>query len=165
MNKNLICEALYALPGEVVVKRRKSIVIAGCTVLVGVALIVLNNMIGPISNNLQSAIVFVGGTLIVIGLLVSLTRLCGADGIPFHHGTKKFLTYEELYFDRSMWRDVVQCVDNGEVDKLLAMPHSRVPAVAVAMYRTPDTSFAAMQAFEYVELEYRPLSNLKIVSR
>jgi len=42
------------------------------------------------------------------------------------------------------------------------MPHARVPAVSVAMYRTPDNRFAAMQAFEYADLEYRPLTRLQI---
>ena len=30
------------------------------------------------------------------------------------------------------------------------------------MYRTPDNRFAAMQAFEYADLEYRPLTRLQI---
>ena len=50
----------------------------------------------------------------------------------------------------------------GNVERLLAMPHARVPAVSVAMYRTPDNRFAAMQAFEYADLEYRPLTRLQI---
>ena len=53
----------------------------------------------------------------------------------------------------------------GNVERLLAMPHARVPAVSVAMYRTPDNRFAAMQAFEYADLEYKPLTELKIADK
>ncbi|MEI3583931.1 MAG: hypothetical protein V8Q29_05170 [Alistipes shahii] len=42
---------------------------------------------------------------------------------------------------------MVALVAEGNVERLLAMPHARVPAVSVAMYRTPDNRFAAMQAF------------------
>ena len=57
---------------------------------------------------------------------------------------------------------VEDIVAEGNVERLLAMPHARVPAVSVAMYRTPDNRFAAMQAFEYADLEYRPLTRLQI---
>ena len=46
---------------------------------------------------------------------------------------------------------------------MLFRSRSEVPALAVALYRTPDNRFAAMQAFEYAELEYRPLTELRIV--
>ncbi|WP_368201614.1 hypothetical protein [Alistipes shahii] len=88
MDKIKICEAMYALPGEVVVRRRKSLVLPAALLAAGVA--------------------------------------------------------------------------EGNVERLLAMPHARVPAVSVAMYRTPDNRFAAMQAFEYADLEYRPLTRLQI---
>lgn len=57
---------------------------------------------------------------------------------------------------------MVALVAEGNVERLLAMPHARVPAVSVAMCRTPDNRFAAMQAFEYADLEYRPLTRLQI---
>ena len=60
---------------------------------------------------------------------------------------------------------MVALVAEGNVERLLAMPHARVPAVSVAMYRTPDNRFAAMQAFEYADLEYKPLTELKIADK
>lgn len=59
--------------------------------------------------------------------------------------------------------EVEACIASGDVVRLLALPRSEVPALAVALYRTPDNRFAAMQAFEYAELEYRPLTGLRIV--
>jgi hypothetical protein len=31
------------------------------------------------------------------------------------------------------------------------------------MYRSPDDRFVAMQAFEYADLEYKPLTQVRIV--
>lgn len=155
---------MYALPEGTIVKRRKPLLIPVLVLLAGTALIAANNVWGTqLTNNLRSSLVFVGGALAVTGLLIVLTRLLGSDGKPYHSGQKRFLEYEELYFDRGHGEDVVRYVNGGDVRKVLALQRSRVPAIAVALYRTPDNRFAALQAFEYADLEYRPLSALKIV--
>ena len=41
MDKIKICEAMYALPGEVVVRRRKSLVLPAALLAAGVAILVL----------------------------------------------------------------------------------------------------------------------------
>ena len=46
MDKNKICEALYALSGNVVVKRRKFQLLPAVLFVAGAALIVVNNMYG-----------------------------------------------------------------------------------------------------------------------
>lgn len=164
MNKNEICEAMYALPEGMIVKRRKSLLVPVLVLLAGAVLIVVNKVWGgELTNNLRSSLVFVGGALAVSGLLILLARMFGSDGIPYHRGEKRYLQYEELYFDRGHGRDVVRYVNDGDVRRVLALQRSQVPAVAVALYRTPDNRFAALQAFEYADLEYRPLSELKIV--
>ena len=56
MDKIKICEAMYALPGEVVVRRRKSLLIPAVLLVAGVAMLVLNNIYGAgLSNNMRSA--------------------------------------------------------------------------------------------------------------
>ena len=47
MDKIKICEAMYALPGEVVVRRRKSLVLPAALLAAGVAILVLNHVYGP----------------------------------------------------------------------------------------------------------------------
>ena len=55
MDKNKICEALYALPGNVVVKRRKFQLLPAVLFVAGAAMIVVNNMYGAdLTNNLRS---------------------------------------------------------------------------------------------------------------
>ena len=54
MDKNKICEALYALSGNVVVKRRKFQLLPAVLFVAGAALIVVNNMYGAdLTNNLR----------------------------------------------------------------------------------------------------------------
>ena len=166
MDKNKICEALYALPGGVVVKRRKSMVVPAVLFVVGAAMIVVNNIYGAeLTNNLRSAVVFTGGILAIAGMIAAAAQTFGSGGVPFHKENRSYLLYEELYFDRGVRSEVMLSVDEGAVEQLLGMKHAQVPAVAVAVYRTPDNRFAAMQAFEYAELEYKPLTRLKIVDR
>ena len=70
MDKNKICEALYALPGNVVVKRRKFQLLPAVLFVAGAALIVVNNMYGAdLTNNLRSSIVFIGGIMVVAGMI------------------------------------------------------------------------------------------------
>lgn len=156
---------MYALPEGVVVRRRKSLFIPVALLLAGAAMIVLNNVYGAeLTNNLRSSIVFIGGVLALAGLSMTAVRLFSSEGVPFHKGAKCFLHYDELYFAHGTGRDVAQFVEEGNVAQLLDMKHTNVPSVTVALYRTPDNTFAAMQAFEYTDLEYRPLTPLKIVA-
>ena len=160
MDRNKICEAMYALPGGVVVKRRKSQLRAAVLFIAGVALVVVNNMYGAeLTNNMRSAIVFIGG------MVMAAIQLFGSGGVPFHKDKHCYLVFEELYFDRGVRADVVQSVEDGAVDRLLGLARANVPALTVALYRTPDNSFAAMQAFEYADLEYKPLTRLNIVDK
>lgn len=164
MNKHEISEALYALPGAVVVRRRRSLLTPAALLLGGIALLAANRMgAAQLSVDLRSALVFLGGTAAVAGAAWLLARLCGAQGAPYHTGARCFLRYEELRFDRSRADEVLQYVARGEVRRVLALERSQVPAVAVALFRTPDNRFVAMRAFEYVDLEYRPLCELKVV--
>lgn len=165
MNKNEICEALCALPGGAVVRRRKPFSMPLVMLFAGAALIVANRIWGAgLNNDLRSALVFVGGVLAIVGLMTTLARLFGG-GVPYHTEAEAYLRYEELYFDRKWLREVASYVESGDVKRLRALERSRVPAVAVALYATPDGRFSAMQAFEYADLEYRPLSGLKVVNR
>lgn len=165
MDKIKICEAMYALPGEVVVRRRKPLLIPAVLLVVGVAMLVLNNVYeSGLTNNLRSSVVFVGGALALAGMIVLAARCFGSEGVPYYAAGHCYLHYDELYFERNEGNAVVQCIANGDVQKLLSMKHAQVPAVSVAVYRSPDNRFVAMQAFEYSDLEYRPLTRLQIVN-
>ena len=166
MDKNKICEAMYALPEGLVVKRRKSLLSAILLIALGVTFIVLNKFYADsMSHNLQSALVFSGGVLLVLGVIVGSIRLFGSGGDPYYKGDNTRLCYNELYFDRLSRDEVLSVIREGAVKRLFDLPHIDVPAIVVVVYRTIDCRFAVMQAYEYVDLEYRPLTNLEVVNR
>ena len=81
MDKNKICEALYALSGNVVVKRRKFQLLPAVLFVAGAALIVVNNMYGAdLTNNLRSSIVFIGGIMVVAGMIMAAAQMFGSGG-------------------------------------------------------------------------------------
>ena len=98
------------------------------------------------------------------GMITLAARFFSAEGAPYYRAGRSYLRYDELYFERSQSRDVVALVAEGNVERLLAMPHARAPAVSVAMYRTPDNRFAAMQAFEYADLGVPTADRLQIIA-
>ena len=83
MDKIKICEAMYALPGEVVVRRRKSLVLPAALLAAGVAILVLNHVYGAsMTNNLRSSAVFIGGSLALAGMITLAARFFSAEGAP-----------------------------------------------------------------------------------
>lgn len=162
MNKYKICEELYALPGNRIIKLRKPVWKPLSFALLGGALLAVNTAVEGDSANLKSALVIAGGMLLVAGLAICCLRLFGGGGAPYAPAARAYLRYEERYFDRTKLAEVIRRAEAVDVEGLLAMESQTVPVVAVAIFRAPDNSFAACQVYEYVELEYRPLCPLKV---
>lgn len=81
MDKIKICEAMYALPGGVVVRRRKSLVAPVVLFAVGAALLVLNSVYSAVlTNNMRSALVFIGACLALTGAILCAVRGFGSTG-------------------------------------------------------------------------------------
>ncbi len=163
MDKIKICEAMYALPNRAIVRRRKSVAVPVILFFAGVGLLMLNRMMGgDLNMNLRSALVFLGGGLALTGIIMTLVRRTSAHGVPYHSDRHCYLRYEELCFEPRFRDAVAHYVDNGDLPQILSLKQTHVPAVTVALYRTPDNNFAAMQAFEYSNLEYKPITELRI---
>lgn len=167
MNKNKLAEALYALPGGVVVKGRKPKFVPSLLVLTGIVLLVVNGMLPSTSghDDLKSALVLFGGVIFVSGLSVLLVRIFGDSGIPLYGVERIPLIWSERYFAKSAASVVADCLARHDWAQLRSLKQSDVPSVRLVAYRTPDDSFIATQAFEYVELEERPLTELQVVRR
>ena len=132
MDKNRLCTALYALPGDIVVKHRKPLFVPLLMAAAGAGLLGLNAFLEDAAlNNLKSAIALVGGTLLVIGAVWALARLSGSQGTPYHRPSRSFMRFEELYFDRSLRGEVTGRIADGDLEGLLRMPRQSIPAVAV----------------------------------
>lgn len=108
-------------------RRRKSLVLPAALLAAGVAILVLNHVYGAsMTNNLRSSAVFIGGSLALAGMITLAARFFSAEGAPYYRAGRSYLRYDELYFERSQSRDVVALVAEGNVERLLAMPHARV---------------------------------------
>ena len=165
MNKNQMAELLYALPDGVVVKGRKSKVVPLCLTLAGVVLLVVNGLLPATAGyeDLKSALVLFGGVIFATGVLLLLVRLFGDSGVPLYGENRVPLVWSERYYPKSAASAVADCLTRHDWARLRSIAQSQVPAIRLVAYHTPDEGFVACQAFEYVELEERPLTELHIV--
>ena len=166
MNKIKFCEALYALCEGIVVCRRKSIIFPVLLILVGAILFAFGSLVGDDGAmvDLRSSLVMAGIVVAVAGAVWLLFRMAG-KGEPYHKQKRAFLRNDVLSFDRAQRAKVLEAIDNGDYAALVKLPRREVSALAVMVYALPDGSFAAAQAFEYAELEYRPICEVKILAK
>lgn len=164
-NNRNIYEALCASSDGVVVCRHKSMAIPAAMFLLGAALVAASYAAGAmIPSGVLSVLGFAGGVLIFAGGVMALKRVYGA-GEPFHTGEGGFLKVEKLRFAKERSADVARLVREGDFDGLRAISHDGVASVTATIFTSPAGTFRACQAFEYIELEMRPISELKIVRR
>ena len=164
MNKIYINEAIYASSNGAVVERRKSVVVPVLLLLAGLAMLIVNYMIenGDDANNLKSTLVLAGGAMLLLGVIQICVALFGS-GVPYHKVDKCFLTRKHYSFDRSKQEEVVRAVNSGDRTLLDTVPESNVTGVLVVCYYSSKSNFVAMQAFEYEEFSYMPITDVKIV--
>lgn len=164
MNEKNLCEAMYASSGGVVVRRPKSLAMPLLLLTVGTAAIVSNLLWGAAwSNDLRSAAVFPGAVCLLTGILAAVARLRDREGRPCCTRTNRPLRRIRRYYPPALRDEIRRCIAEGAVERLLALADGEGAAVAVTIYRSADGSFAAMQASEYVDFEYRPLTEVRIV--
>lgn len=163
MDKNIMSEELYVLSNNEVVKRRKPLTQPFILALVGALLLGMNWMIaGEQLGNLQAALVLFGGALFLWGAGVVLYRLISQDGVPYYPASGKYLVYQELCFPKESMNRVLALSCEGKIEELRKLSNGSIPAVVVALYCTPDGELTAWQPFEYVDLEYRPLDDMRL---
>jgi len=163
MNKKEMCERLCALSENEVVKYRKPLAVPLVVAAAGAGMLAVNALLpGGRWVDLKWALAFVGGCLLLVGVVVAFVRLFGSGGVPYRPRTGEYLRYEELYFPKERMREAVRCSSEGNIEALRRMDHAAVPAVVVSVYSTKDGSLVACQPFEYVELEYRPLGDMTL---
>ena len=99
MKTNDICEALYALPGGVVEARRRPVVKPLAIALAGAALLVVDTVATDSdSGNLDAAMLLIGSTMLLWGLIAATTRLFGQDRVPYYRPDGVYLRRKERYY-------------------------------------------------------------------
>ena len=164
MDKKRICEAMYALPSGVVVRRKKDIVLPIAILVVGIVIVVLNYALAleEKSADVSSSLLLGAGAVIIIGGMMLLSRIFDDTGRPWHRPTNRPLRYEEHYYPTERRGEILRYVDEVAYKKLLAADSGQVSGIAVAIYRSEDLKFCAMQAYEYRDYEYRPITGIRI---
>ena len=167
MSKYDMCEALYALPGGVVVKRRKPIAMPVALLVAGVALLIINSQIEASAEmmNLKSALVLFGAMMAVVGTVILVLRMMGGVGAPYHAADGCYLKCKELKFNKEKSAQLRDLVNRGDFTTLRSLPEDGVSAVTVVMYSSPRSGFCAAQVFEYFELELRAVSQLRVTDK
>lgn len=165
MNKLKFYEALYA-SCDSIVARRKSVVLPLLVIVLGIALpfVSMSVLSDGSYDDINSAMVLAGIAIAISGGVWLLGRLVGS-GEPYHKDKGVFLTTTTLSFDRSRRSEVLNAIGSGDVNRLLAIPTCEVSALCVMFSHLADNSFAAAQAFEYAELEYRELCGVTILKK
>ncbi|MBP3317579.1 MAG: hypothetical protein J6L01_03725 [Alistipes sp.] len=164
MSKTDICKALYALPGEVVVPRRKSFLKPVMIMLVGVLFFVVNTFIPGATEyiNLKSAIVLFGAVLALVGLALIVLRMGEGGVAPYHTKDCCFLKEHVLKFDKHKNTQITELINKGDFETLMNLPKDDVSAITVVVYSSPKSEFCAAQAFDYFEFELHPMCEVKV---
>lgn len=164
MDKNNLSEALYALPGGVVVRRKKSLVVPLVVLALGLGLIVLYYFTqDAMGDNLASSLTMLAGATTLVGGLMLTSALVDHEGKPAIQATGERLRYKEIYFPLEQRAEVQRFIDEGSIKRILASNASQSSGIVVAIYHSADLRLASMQAYEYIGYEYRPITGIKVV--
>lgn len=167
MDKKMICESLYASQSDVVVRRKKSYILPALILLLGIVLVVANYTleVENLSSDVSSALLLAAGATLLVGALMLISRIFDREGEPWHLPTNKPLKYEERFFPLEEREKICGLIDAGSYLKLVATDTGALSGIGVAVYRTQDLSLVAMQAYEYLDYEYRPITEVRCVVR
>ena len=166
MNRNQLAEALYALPGNIVVKGRKSLVAPLLMIVVGAVLTVIALLPSASDwGDLKLTCMSLGGVILVAGAVVTGLRLFGSGGIPLYGRDRTPLAWMEYYYDRQHAAEVTDCMTLRDWKRLRELQADHAAPVRLVGYRTPDDAFVACRVFLYAELEERPLTDLLVADR
>lgn len=159
-----MCEALYALPNSVIEPHKKPVAMPLLITILGVAILAVNgwclkNVDMP---NVKSALVLFGAVFAMVGGAVLVTRIAGSSTLPYHKNDNNFLRHETLKFKKEQKAKVLELIHKGDTAALKKLPSDGISALVVEIYSSPKSGYIATQAFEYLDLEWQPVSELKI---
>ncbi len=145
MKTNDICEALYALPGGVVEARRRPVVKPLAIALAGAALLVVDTVaIDSDSGNLDAAMLLIGSTMLLWGLIAATTRLFGQGRVPYYRPDGVYLRRRERYYRHEQ------------------LTETNVSAVTLVEYVSPRSAMSARRVYAYAEFDRRPIGDTVI---
>lgn len=153
---------IYAQTEGAIIPRRRSVVVPIMVLVLGIVLLVLTAVIeSTVENgNLRSALMLFGAIFAVVGLVIIVSRLSGASRAPYCVKDGCFLDKKELKFAKEQKNIIIDLLRKGDFTTLRNLKQNDVSALVVIEYSSSKSRVAACQAFEYLELELRPVSDL-----
>lgn len=161
-----ICEALYALPGGVVEPRRRPIVKPLAIAILGIVLLAIDIVaVAEESDALSMMLIVSGIVLACYGAVVSIVRLCGDDRVPYHIPSRSYMSRTERYYHRDQLLFIEAALARGDRAAIDAMPTSNVAMITLVGYHAADDSLYAYALYEYVDMEYRIIGDVRVIKR
>ena len=159
-----MCEALYALPGSVVVPHKKPLAMPLLITVLGATLLAVNGwcLKDVDMPDVKSALVLFGAVFAMVGGAILVARLAGNSTLPYHKNDNNYLHHETLKFKKEQKAKVMELINKGDTATLKKLPSDGISALVVEVYSSPKSGYTATQAFEYLDLEWQPVSELKI---
>lgn len=160
-----ICEALYALPGGVVVERRRSMMKPIAYFCLGIVLCIINFVAVEDKNGALGMLLMVCGiALVAYGIFAIIARFAASEGVPYDTEARRYMVRRERYFDHELLKPLSDAVARGDREAIDSMPTTNVARLTLVEYRTPGTNRTAWAIYEYVDFSNRLYGEVKIVS-
>ena len=168
MNKNNmrldICEALYALPGGVVVARRRSLLKPIAYLGLGIVLCIINFVaIEDKSGALGMLLMVCGIALVAYGIFAIIARYADSEGVPYDTEARRYMVRRERYYDYELLKALSDAVARADREAIDSMPTTNVARLTLVEYRTPGSNRTAWAIYEYVDFSNRLYGEVKIV--
>lgn len=163
MDTKIMGEKLCALSNNEIIKRRKPILAPLALAALGAAVLVLTTLyISTELESLKVGLLLLGWTLVIVGGILASLRYFDSEGAPYDLRTGSYLKPIELYFSREQTQKVLECCRKGDISTLQSLSQSSISAIIVAVYKSSDDRWWACQPYEYIELEYRPIDEMRM---
>lgn len=160
-----ICEALYALPGGVVVSRRRSLLKPIAYLCAGIVLFIINLVAVEDKNGALGMLLMVGGiALAAYGIFAIIACFAASEGVPYDTEARRYMVRRERYYDHELLKPLSDAVARGDKEAIDSMPTTNVARLTLVEYRTPGTGRTAWAIYEYVDFANRLYGEVKIVS-
>lgn len=159
MNKNKFIDELYASFPDKIVRGKESVLMPIATLIVGGAITYAGlNLANESGEVLKYTALLIGVSMLLIGFVILVVRLCNRRGLPYYARTNKPLKFTEMSFSKEQAKLVTDLVNKGDIKALRNVQQYPVSAVAVIAFTAENDEFVAMQAYSYAELDYHPLT-------
>lgn len=163
MDKKKFFEAIYAACTDEIVSRRRGLMMPFCVLLTGVVLLFLQSHFFKASDDILRISLFLLGIVsIVLSAFLTYNRLLG-EGEPYSLKEKKFLSVATVSFDLSQKQIVLETLKSGNMQEFYNIPRNGISAISVMIAKTFDETTVVAMVFQYVDLEYVPVSDILVV--